>query len=206
MRLHVCRSPAFLTCCAKADRGSNDTCCRQSCNPALLPALLTLLTLPTLLTVLAFLTLLTLLTLLHSPALPCIPDGELRIADCETARSANRPISHANARRSLPSEAVQTSSPSTAVPPHDESASLAWHKLIGAMDAKESGVDSRSYETRHVHRVYDQIAYHFSSTRYKVCASWILRRPVTCFAFFPPSEAAHSVTYARTDACYSHGR
>ncbi|SLM34311.1 trna (uracil-5-)-methyltransferase trm9 [Lasallia pustulata] len=35
------------------------------------------------------------------------------------------------------------------------------------MDAKESGVDSRSYETRHVHRVYDQIAYHFSSTRYK---------------------------------------
>ena len=34
--------------------------------------------------------------------------------------------------------------------------------------ATTSQADSEQYEDFHVHRVYEQIAFHFSSTRYKV--------------------------------------
>lgn len=34
--------------------------------------------------------------------------------------------------------------------------------------------DSAAYESLYVHKVYDQIASHFSATRYKVCSRLLL--------------------------------
>lgn len=34
------------------------------------------------------------------------------------------------------------------------------------------------YETKHVHEVYEEIAAHFSSTRYKVCYSSLFSFPL----------------------------
>ncbi|KAI4134210.1 MAG: hypothetical protein LQ347_001721 [Umbilicaria vellea] len=81
------------------------------------------------------------------------PDCELQIATFH--------MQHA----SEPCLLRQQTSP--AVPPHNEPASPARPPWTGALDANEPGLDSKVYESRHVHHVYDQIASHFSSTRYK---------------------------------------
>ena len=42
-------------------------------------------------------------------------------------------------------------------------------------DNRERG---EAYEAEYVHTVYEQIAYHFSSTRYKVCITHGISRPI----------------------------
>lgn len=121
------------------------------------------------------------------------PDCELQIATFH--------MQHA----SEPCLLRQQTSP--AVPPHNEPASPARPPWTGALDANEPGLDSKVYESRHVHHVYDQIASHFSSTRYKVCASWNLSiRPLALSSLLPSIRSCCPWIPCRADPCYSHGR
>jgi hypothetical protein len=52
-------------------------------------------------------------------------------------------------------------------------------------------VQSEAYERRHVHDVYEQIAPHFSSTRYKVCACVLPHSGLNGVADPPPTAVAH---------------
>lgn len=45
-----------------------------------------------------------------------------------------------------------------------------WYAAFGT-DMTESEPHSEEYEAQHVHSVYEEIASHFSSTRYKVCVT-----------------------------------
>lgn len=46
---------------------------------------------------------------------------------------------------------------------------------VASKDMAESDAAGTSYEEEHVHEVYEQIASHFSSTRYKVCVAALSR-------------------------------
>lgn len=53
-----------------------------------------------------------------------------------------------------------------------------------------------AFEISHVHNVYDHIASHFSSTRYKVCMS-LIQAPIVCLMETPPG-----IAYSMTAVAY----
>lgn len=56
--------------------------------------------------------------------------------------------------------------------------------------------DPAAYEAKHVHEVYDQIASHFSSTRYKVCLAPMLSSDVPLS--FQPFRGIVALAYHRS--------
>lgn len=57
--------------------------------------------------------------------------------------------------------------------------SMSTAAVAEAVDVTPPAGESERYERDHVHRVYDQIAAHFSATRYKVCTVRVRARAYT---------------------------